>query len=157
MPRVRRLVESGYSTTNVSVYFLLTSSRRSCCDVLSDNSLPVAILSTSQTDCRMEKSHLGYFLRQKVIEVETESQEANDAMIVAVNWLNRLSIHFEEFCQRINPDIHFSTELFNQPVLVYRWLKTVHIWLVICCLKILITEFIVHNFFYYYFALIQKI
>jgi len=75
----------------------------------------------------MEKSHLGYFLRQKVIEVETESQEANDAMIVAVNWLNRLSLHFEEFCQRINPDIHFSTELFNQPVLVNRFFMTVHI------------------------------
>ena len=118
LPRIRRLVESGFSTSNVSVYFLLTSSRRSFCDVLTENSLPVAILSTSQTDCRMEKSRLGYFLRRKVVDVETETQEANDAMIVAVNWLNRLSIHFEEFCQRIDPEIHFSTEPFNNPVLV---------------------------------------
>ena len=65
-----------------------------------------------------EQKRIGYLLRQKVIEVETETQEANDAMIVAVNWLNRLSIHFEEFCQRIDPELHFSPKPFNHPVLV---------------------------------------
>ena len=85
---------------------------------MSDASLPAAVLLTSQTDCRMEKSHLGYLLRQKVIDIETETQEANDSMVVAVNWLNRLSIHFEEFVQRIDSELHFSTEFFNEPVLV---------------------------------------
>ena len=49
-------------------------------------------------------------------------QEANDAMIVAVNWLNRLSIHFDEFCQRLNPTLKFSpTCHFNDPILVKKW------------------------------------
>ena len=111
---MRRLIEANYTT---SVYVLITaSSRRS--DILNDSSLSMATLSLSQTDCRMEKSHIGYVLRQKVIDLETETQEANDAMVVAVNWLNRLCIHFEEFCQRIDPQIHFSPKPFNQPVLV---------------------------------------
>jgi len=38
-------------------------------------------------------------------------------MIVAVNWLNRLAIHFEEFCQRIDPDCHFSPAVFTNPPL----------------------------------------
>ena len=114
VPRIRRIIEPVTAT----VFVLMTSSQRHTCDVMSDASLPAAILLTSQTDCRMEKSHLGYLLRQKVIDIETETQEANDSMVVAVNWLNRLSIHFEEFVQRIDSELHFSTEFFNEPVLV---------------------------------------
>ena len=115
LPRIRRLIDHNYAITTV-VYILITATRRS--DILSDNALPLATLIAPHNDCRMEKSHIGYLLRQKVIEVETETQEANDAMIVAVNWLNRLSIHFEEFCQRIDPELHFSPKPFNHPVLV---------------------------------------
>ena len=115
LPRIRRLIDHNYAITTV-VYILITATRRS--DVLSDNALPLATLIAPHNDCRMEKSRIGYLLRQKVIEVETETQEANDAMIVAVNWLNRLSIHFEEFCQRIDPELHFSPKPFNHPVLV---------------------------------------
>jgi hypothetical protein len=53
-----------------------------------------------------------------VIQVEAETQEANDSMIVAVNWLNRISIHFDEFCKRADPDSSFSSRRFNDPVLV---------------------------------------
>ena len=116
LPRIRRLIDHNYSTTSTTVYILITATRRS--DILSDNSLPLATFFASQNDCRMEKSHIGYLLRQKVIDLETDTQEANDAMIVAVNWLNRLSIHFEEFCQRIDPEFHFSPKPLNHPVLV---------------------------------------
>ena len=118
LPRIRRLIDLNYvnATTSTTGYILITATRRN--DILSDNSLPLATFFASQNDCRMEKSHIGFLLRQKVIELETDSQEANDAMIVAVNWLNRLSIHFEEFCQRIDPELHFSPKPFNHPVLV---------------------------------------
>ena len=77
MPRIRRLIDSSHPVT---VIFLVTSSLHRVCDVLSDatsssvTSFPVAILMTSQTDCRMEKSHLGYLLREKVIAIETRTQ-----------------------------------------------------------------------------------
>ena len=49
---------------------------------------------------RPESSFLGYLLRRKVLSIETVTSKANDAMIIAVNWLSRIFNQLVEFCQK---------------------------------------------------------
>ena len=45
---------------------------------------------SNSTDPRLESAFLGYLLRRRVLSIETLTLKANDSMIVAVNWLNRI-------------------------------------------------------------------
>ena len=56
-------------------------------------------ISLSNPD-RPESSFLGYLLRRKVLSIETVTSKANDAMIIAVNWLSRIFNQLVEFCQK---------------------------------------------------------
>ena len=47
-------------------------------------------LSNYHEHQRLESSFLGYLLRRRVLSIETLTLKANDSMIVAVNWLNRI-------------------------------------------------------------------
>ncbi len=58
---------------------------------------PVLSISTSG---RLESSFLGYILRRRVLSLEALSLKANDSMIVAVNWLNRVHVQLLEYCQK---------------------------------------------------------
>ena len=56
-------------------------------------------MSLSNHD-RQENSFLGYLLRRRVLSIETLTSKANDAMIIAVNWLSRVFNQLIDFCQR---------------------------------------------------------
>ena len=45
---------------------------------------------SNSADPRLESAFLGYLLRRRVLSIETLTLKANDSMIVAVNWLNRI-------------------------------------------------------------------
>ena len=45
---------------------------------------------SNSADQRLESAFLGYLLRRRVLSIETLTMKANDSMIVAVNWLNRI-------------------------------------------------------------------
>ena len=49
---------------------------------------------------KLEASFLGYLLRRRVLSIETLTFKANDPMIVAVNWLNRVHVQLSDFCAR---------------------------------------------------------
>ena len=57
------------------------------------------VLSLSQNE-RQENSFLGYLLRRRVLSIETLTSKANDAMIIAVNWLSRVFNQLLDFCHK---------------------------------------------------------
>ena len=81
-------VAMGKMTEMPNVTFLCISQDKEA--FFPSNQSWIHLSLSNSADPRLESAFLGYLLRRRVLSIETLTLKANDSMIVAVNWLNRI-------------------------------------------------------------------